>query len=121
MGTTAAGLRFSASTLAGGNGADTIRLSTFSAGTQVLGGAGHDSIALVTAGGGVGGASVNGGAGNDTINVVTTLGACWFDDGLHTINGGAGSDVIVFDTLSGSTVHPGHTVSGNCLPRLHHC
>lgn len=114
LGTTASLLTYSASTISGGAGADTIKIAGM--GTQggviLLGGAGHDSITLVSAGNNE--ASVNGGAGNDTINFFTAAGAAGggHSAGLITINGGSGADVINFSVASAGEIQTLTTFTG---------
>lgn len=100
IGASAAGMGFSASTLAGGDGNDTIVLNEMATqgGSVILGGAGADSIALFTQAGVSG--SINGGAGADTINMASGL-LGFNQTALATINGGAGADVIRFSVASG--------------------
>ena len=93
-------------TIDGGNGADTIVLSSHvSAGGSVLGGAGADTINLNSSFGG--GLTVDGGAGVDTItfdavSALTILGgdendlikSSAQDLGVVSVDGGAGNDTI---------------------------
>lgn len=101
LGNSAAGLGYSASTISGGVGDDTILLNEIATqgGSVILGGAGADSIVLVTQATTDG--SINGGAGNDTINLASGLLGGGHSAGLITINGGSGTDVIQFSVASG--------------------
>ena len=58
-------------------------------GTLILGGAGADSIAVITGGDG----SINGGSGADTISYSAIGGVATAAAGLGTINGGDGADI----------------------------
>jgi hypothetical protein len=113
----AVGAATTAITFAGGNGQDTLRLLSLNTGTQVLGGAGLDSIYI----GATGNGSVNGGAANDTINFSVPGLASQSAVGLATLNGGAGSDQFLagsytagaFLSVAASNVSALSAVAGN--------
>jgi hypothetical protein len=100
MGGSAAAFGFSASTLNGGDGNDTIVLNEMATqgGSLVLGGAGNDSIALFTQA--VVSGSINGGGGADTINLASGLLGGSFTQ-TTSVNGGSGADVIIFNVDGG--------------------
>jgi len=96
IGNTAAIWSYSASTIAGGYGDDSIVMNGFGiSGQLILGGEGADTIYVVN---NSGNGSINGGAGADSIYINGT-GALVNEDNVtatHTINGGAGTDTINF-------------------------
>ena len=110
IGDTASLLAFSADTILGGAGADTISLGSLASagGSLVLGGADADVIKVVN---NTNIGSINGGAGADSIVIGNTnaSGTTEASAGLlFTVNGGAGADTIVFNNADGLPVHRHH-------------